>query len=239
MTDDRKLKKNPHLWKQPKIWVNWLGRARPLWIFFILLFASCISANWIGYFLGLDRTAQLSLTGTFLEIAGILTVANGLRNKAKLFGAADPIESIISWFQSCPVFLRSKIVNIGAAMSINTTVNADLEAVANLAPNASLNQRVDLLEKNFHGHIKNYRSFKAKMQNVTDELRTDMSKNHDSIQKELEVVRKQSSKAHIGDMAYELVGLFWVMTGMIIANLPEQFARLTQQLLESFAVHTY
>lgn len=77
------------------------------------------------------------------------------------------------------------------------------------------------------------------MQNVTDELRTDMSKNHDSIQKELEVVRKQSSKAHIGDMAYELVGLFWVMTGMIIANLPEQFARLTQQLLESFAVHTY
>ena len=60
---------------------------------------------------------------------------------------------------------------------------------------------------------------------------------HDEIGQAIAEVREQSVKAHIGDVGMEFAGLGWVVTGLILATVPEYVVRWTQPMVDALIVY--
>jgi hypothetical protein len=64
-------KLNPHSFKSLAPWQKWLADAGIFWLFLFALVGVSLETNWLGEWAGLSHIDQVTISGLFLEVAGV------------------------------------------------------------------------------------------------------------------------------------------------------------------------
>jgi hypothetical protein len=157
-----------------------------------------------------DVDARIRIAGLFLQWAGLLVVAFGLRRTRKDFQETVFFQSVQRWFKDNRRFYRrarSGDLNIGLG---SVTATASVGSVA-----SSFEQRLDMLEENVsqldEKTEKQKRALEAERQN------------REASDKEIKALLK---RALAGGLHWERTGLSWLFLGVGLSTIPQELSRI-------------
>lgn len=122
---------------------HWLTEAKYLWCASVVVLVACLIALRPG-----AQEPVIRLTGLVLQILGIGTVAWGISETRALYGNQSIYSVFMLWIKRFPLLKRP--ANAKAAMSgLGTTASsARAYGIIGAVAGASLEQRIEALEKN-------------------------------------------------------------------------------------------
>lgn len=192
---------------------RWLDEARHLWIALLVVLAAFVIAFRPG-----TTEPVIRLTGLVLQIFGLFTVAWGIAETRALYGHKPFYKLFAEWALRFPplgrpVRLKGGSASISATVSIGSgwgTIGAE--------PGATLEQRVEALEKNLpliHKRISGVESsLGAKVQNVADKL----SQEERARRAEDEVIAKRLESTATGGVHISAIGVVWLFFGVTLST---------------------
>jgi len=132
-----------HLYNWLQAILHWLFDAQIFWLALSVATAALLFAVRKG-----ATEPEIRLTGLVLQTLGIATVAWGIRETRVLFGRPDIFSLAKKWFRRVPVYGGRVISD-----SINITlpsleVHGRDHVSSSASPNASVEERISVLEKN-------------------------------------------------------------------------------------------
>lgn len=183
----------------------------------------------VGWFLSTTPSAAVRYTGMILQIAGLSTVAIGLRRMRQRFGRPSVKDKVSDWFRRlAATFVRPKShtieISTGDYVVVGTATELDLARGVGLG--ASLENRVSALEEKVN-------RLRDKLDTKVQEVRGELATAKESIQREsAERQAAHKEMTHtiedvaVGGLHLEMVGLFWLFCGIIGTSIPHGIAAL-------------
>lgn len=179
----------------------------------------------IGFWFASNTSDAIRYAGLVLQVMGVLTVVFLLFGLRRLFGHSGIWKGIREWFS----LLRLVVIEpdpITAIAGVATTSFSVLAAgvLTTSQKGKPLHQRITLLEEAV-----------SALRTQIDSKLADQRKSHEKelarIRKELSALRKQLKEmaaqlqaATLGDSHLEVVGLAWLILGVLAATIPSEIA---------------
>jgi hypothetical protein len=205
-------------------WVIELREWHNLW----LLLGGVVLCSLAAYFLFVGCVEQqVRYSGMFLELSGLALVARDLNKRAHMFKLSRPWDVARGWWDRRPRFRvaqaaafevsgRGGVVLGGAAVS----------ASVSLGPAPTLEQRVASLE----GTVVGLQQQQDKLSGRLDDERRERHSALEAERSEREAGDMQarvSLKRVAGDdLGLEIVGLAWLLLGLVFSNTSQEIAKL-------------
>lgn len=208
----------PELWAALKeTWPLWLG---------IGGIATSLAAGWfLGWFLSTPLASTLRYTGTTLQLLGIGTVAYGLHKMRHLFRRPSLGAGIVDWLrQVTAAFTRPRSITLKAEAGSYVTAGGDLHVEHGVAPDASLERRVSMLEEKVR-HLRD--DLDAKLHEVRQELanvKGALTRESQTRQEETLRTARMIEEVAVGGLHLERIGLVWLFLGVVIAGAADEIA---------------
>ena len=191
----------------------WLAEAKFAWYTLIVVIASGLIALRPG-----TSEQVIRLTGLVLQILGIGTVAWGISETRALYGHKPFYAIFVSWTMRFPLLGRTIHLK-GAMLSGSATISGGrAHGTVGVAPGATLEQRVDALEKNLpliHARITAAeQDIDKKVQIVADKVSAEeaMRKSED------ETLAKRLESTATGGVHISAIGAVWLFVGVILST---------------------
>lgn len=191
--------------------LQWLTRAR-LAAFTV---AFVVMVVWVSFLVHTEPAIRLA--GLCLQLLGIAAAALGIRDTRRMFGKPSFLQSLRSWAASWPRFKpKAQHVLISASGSIGVSGSATVSQ--GMAPNATLEQRIDALE----AHLKsvdvrlhsaestistNERALTSKLQQESQERGTQVAELHRKVE-----------AASTDGLRLAAAGAFWLAIGLVLST---------------------
>jgi len=169
----------------------------------------------------------IRLTGLCLQLLGIAAAALGIRDTRRMFAKPSFLQSIRTWATSWPRF-KPKTQHI--SISGSATLGLSMSAVASqgVAPDATLEQRIDVLEANLksvggrlhsaEGAIStNERAFTSKLQQESQERATQVTELHRKVE-----------AASTDGLRLAAAGAFWLAIGVVLSTAAPELMLLSK-----------
>lgn len=170
--------------------------------------------------------ARVRIAGTLLQVAGIGTVALGLKQTRRHFGLPSTLESIWMWLKSWPVSGRRPIsgsTNLGLK-----TVGADLNIRYEQA--APENETLEQWKVRTESRLRLLNDAVSDLQrSIAEQGRTFEERIQQESQARSEQVAKLDdllARVHTGGIYISLAGLIWLAVGVVMTSIPSEIARL-------------
>jgi hypothetical protein len=169
-----------------------------------------------------SASAALRYAGTSLQILGLLSVARGLYDMRQLFPKRKE-----GWFRRLgQVFGRPKVVSVEASAGSTALVEGRPRLRSGAGPGATVEQRLEVLEGNvkqlegeMDAEIKDVKEQVARVQGGLNRERDERRGADDKTANQIENVA-------IGGLHLEVVGLLWLVLGVLVTSIPDEAARL-------------
>lgn len=206
---------------------TWIRRAiahaaRPwqAWVLLLTLIGACV---WIRTS-GDHATERAQLAGVVLQALGLLTVAKGLHDARRLFGRPGYVARARTFVRGFPRF-RPEPVHLhasGTGVGVGTGALAVLKRGS--SPDASIEERMTHLEQAV---------VRLQAQVTQDRRRTADSVNALAQRQEEErrlwnlgdaAIAHRLEVFSVGGLDLEVVGLLWLLAGVILGTIPSQAA---------------
>jgi hypothetical protein len=168
---------------------------------------------------------EIRITGLFLQILGIGTVAWGIRETRMLFGRPDIISISRGWLKRFPTY-GGRIVSGSLNITLDdVTVQARGYVSASAGPEATAEARIEALEKNVkylseridHTQSEIDQNFRTQVQKLDQEQQTRAKEDQD-IRAKLEVT--ETGGLHISAM-----GALWLFVGVTLSTASTELAK--------------
>ncbi len=173
-----------------------------------------------------DPESAIRLAGTVLQVFGLATVALGITKVRELFGQPSLAQSIVAWVRLLTsAFVRPKpiVVNLEAAVSVSSAASARL--TVGVPEGAALHKRITALEKNLVSFRTEYDNKVLDLERSIASSRSASEKAVGDTRKEIAAVDAKMAELAIGGVRLELVGLVWLLLGVIATGLPTELLR--------------
>lgn len=171
--------------------------------------------------------SRLRISGLFLQVAGVLTVAKGLHDTRKLFGRPSLRQHAVRWFKQFPRFGVDTPMAVGSG-SGSSTGSSIGSAMILPGPAASLEERVASLAQEL---IRTSGLVQETRQRLAEESR-DRGREIDSERCERrsgdERVRQLIEEAAAGGLHLELTGVVWLLLGVVLSTAPNEIIAIFQ-----------
>ena len=199
----------------------WLLRARVLFLTLSVIFAFAVLL-----LLSTATESHLRLAGLLLQLLGVATVLHGISTTRKLFGHPSLLANALSWLRAFPKVHLPPITAIGAGVLEDANLFGRATVRQQAAPNAALADRVRVLEENF----KSLDGRATDLQQQIDEARqvvlASLSSERELRQRDVNTLSKKLEMSETGGMDISLMGLIWLMVGLIMSTAAQELAIL-------------
>ena len=194
-----------------------LTNAWPFWLFCAGLLASWLAA----VSLAAPAADQARIFGLALQELGLLLVAIGLSKIRRLFGIDSVPSRIIKWFRLLwAIVVLPEHPAITAKVSGVATIGASGLVSVGVAPNATLEERVEYLEKaltQLREHTaEDFEQVRKEFHGTAEDFRKAL----DDFRKSLMATDGRLTNLATGDFTVQLVGLMWLLLGAFFSTVP-------------------
>jgi hypothetical protein len=194
----------------------------------VWLVSGGIAISWgLAYCFASNLSNQIRYTGTALQFSGLVTVAIGISQLRRMFGKTPVLECVGNWFRRLVGIFRKPVtgyanVSQGGAVGGGTGFVTTFTASSKL----KLKERVERLEKELKNlkedHSNKLRDLSCNLSRVETLVHDEGNKRQTGdadISKKLEEVA-------VGGIHLEMVGLVWLLLGMLGTSIPKELADL-------------
>ena len=199
---------------------GWLVEA---WHFWLFLFLSLLVIL-VVVLMGRSELA-FRVAGMLLQLLGVLTILIGIRETRKLFGRPSLAFMLRGWFRRFPRFKPRVYEATGFAEVPRPTVNGWGYTFSTTSPDATLEQRIELLEKRSE-YLRN------KVDEVRRELEQEVQKVISSVNEEQSAritedrqILARLEATETGGLHISAMGAVWIFFGIVLSSLPSELAR--------------
>lgn len=200
--------------------LHWLARPR-LAAFAV---AVVVVAVWVSFFVHTEPAIRLA--GLCLQLLGIAAAALGIRDTRRMFGKPSFLQSIRSWATSWPRF-KPKVQHVSISGSASIGLSGSATVSCGVAPDATLEQRIDALEasiKSVEGRLRsaegaistNERAFTSKLQQESQERGTQVAELHRKVE-----------AASTDGLRLAAAGAFWLTIGVVLSTASPELLALS------------
>jgi hypothetical protein len=199
-----------------RIWL-WLKEPRLLWFSLLVLFLSMLCA-----LLPAPTEPRLRIVGLFLQLSGIGSVVWGLSETRKLFGRPSVFDLARQWVRRFPPFRLKPITGTVQAIMGTASIIARATLWANAGPAASVEQRLDVLERNLL-------SVNERANELQNQLDSDI-RTRDRLLVDERAAREQADQdirqklqlTETGGLHLSLAGIIWLCSGLVLSTVPNE-----------------
>jgi hypothetical protein len=207
-----------------KSMVRWLLEPAPIWIavlviVVVVLVCTCLAST---------PAVGLRYAGLALELAGVATVAIGLRDKWYTFEKPSLKNLVVAWLKRVPRFSPKTTVHVGSGNITLGGLSAQAYGWHGTGPDSPLEQRVDALERNVEAIQGLIVQVRQEIRQEADKLNTKISQEERARLDADRALHVRLEKFGAGGLHLEAIGLFWLVTGLVLGSLPVELARLWQ-----------
>jgi len=211
--------------KQCGNWVRrvlaWLGDAYLLWIAVLAIptlfaLACIVFQSW---------EERIRITGMCLELLGLATVALGLRETRKLFNQPGLLQLAERWLREFPTFYRNVRIVTGTGHMSMGDASATGFASASASANASLEERVAILEKSLNQTNMALQEAQEKIDEETQKRTRALEAERQNRETGDESNRRLLQEAMAGGLHLETMGVLWLFTGITLATASSEISR--------------
>ncbi len=172
----------------------------------------------------------LRYCGLMLQLAGMLTVVFGLRDKGRLFERPSLVASVRRWLQRRPRWgAMPQTVMVAGTGSFSLSGSARLSVWHGVPADASLEARMHALEANVA-------TLREEYDQNTQECHEAMKKTNDALTSERRErqatvgrLQEQVEKLGAGGLHLELMGVVCLFLGVVLATISKELAALVSR----------
>ena len=217
-----------------KLTFKWLGNFKILWWFLFAVVASVAIADHIGCRIDVPRFERLPYAGWALEMLGVLVVFFGIGDKLRLFEKDGLIARAIKTLSEFPLFRVDTNVIAGSANLKIGGMKVRARGTVGPPADASIEDKVAFLLERANSLYNTILDVQDATTDKIDEIKKRLDADFASIREEVDSVRQQSEKAHVGHLGWEYAGLTWIMLGLTLATVPKLVLWIVSPLVRFF-----
>jgi hypothetical protein len=168
---------------------------------------------------------QVRVSGLFLQLLGLSTVAWGLRETRRLFERPSVVTLFFSWLARFPRWRRSIVVIAGTATGLSIAGSARLRAWTPMNPDAPVDEQLRALRNNVD-------RLDQRLTNAESDVDKHRSHLQDAVRAEQEArsqgdkdLRARLEAAQTGGLHISLMGLVWLLFGLVMGTISGELAR--------------
>ena len=224
------------LWLQ-KLYVYFNNTLLQLIVFIFGVVASLGVCFYILPAMGLlaGCVSRLNHAGLYLEVLGIVITLFQIRSARRLFN----LPNTLGWFKSLikvPLPFRKPSQTISGSFSGSSSVSAVLGSGIVMTRN-SLEERLAYLENQFSNHLHSFKEFQneasSKFNDVDNKLRVEVS---NLVQSDTNLA-DQLKELSVGGSGWQIVGIAWVIVGLVFSTATNELLPYTEKLTPSFSFY--
>jgi hypothetical protein len=160
--------------------------------------------------------------GTFLQVFGIFTVAHGIRKTKQLFGRPPMWSVTKQWFARIrAAFSAPHVISATGISSGGAVMSGRARGVMTPGPDTPLDQRVSFLEKGLADLRDELDATNRELHQRVDKAKADLDKEALERRDEAQRTRRQLEDLAVGGISIALMGLVWLLVGVVAASLPD------------------
>lgn len=197
------------------IW-NWLAEARHFWLFCLLSLLTAVVIVLMG-----GSELAFRVAGMLFQLLGVLTVLLGTEETRKLFGLPSLTFMLRQWLRRFPRFKPRYVASVTSA-NLGQSTRGRGHTVAPIDPDATLEQRVELLERNTL-HLKNMifdvqRELEQAVQTISNSVEEERSARVTENQK----ILLKLETTETGGLHISAIGAIWILFGVVFSSVPKE-----------------
>lgn len=176
---------------------------------------------------------QVRVTGLFLELLGIWTIANGLRDRAKHYGKSGPLAPIGDRLRTAGKEFASaflgppRTVAVGGSVAATSAFAVGLGKVhKGLPPGASMEERIARLEGRADELQEQADELERQLEEKHKEMLGALKEERQAREADTAAVRKKVAQVDTGGLHIEWMGVWWLLFGVTLATLSPELAGL-------------
>ncbi|MBK5276130.1 MAG: hypothetical protein JJE30_13915 [Desulfuromonadales bacterium] len=200
-----------------------IKRAWPIWVA-----VAGVALCWIiAYFLAANLTKQILYAGAGLQFIGLATVAIGVRELRKQFKKPSMLESVRNWFQLVrSAFRKLQHLHADCMSSASMILGGGLAKVEVHRANPTLEMRIEELEKGLISLREEHGKSISNLENNVSRVESLVHDENNKRQANYEELRGNLENVAVGGIHLELVGLLWMLLGMLGTSIQSELAKL-------------
>jgi hypothetical protein len=171
---------------------------------------------------------NLRFAGLFLQVLGIGTIAWGLGSKGKLYSLPGAAERLREWLARFPGRRGEPIHVRIQGLSEGVSVSEEVTAVLGSGPDATVEQRLAVLEQNLNGVRAQVSTLHRLIRQEVSERRDADATERTSREQQVSEIQARLQNLSVGGIDIEWRGVLWVGLGVILGTAPQEIARLLQ-----------
>jgi hypothetical protein len=169
---------------------------------------------------------QVRIAGVALELLGVLTVALGIRDTRRAFDDSPTMwQAIKQRWDGRPRFGPKNVVLAAEGASFGTSFGS-ARLTVRAGPNATIEQRIDLLEQNYDRLTDELDRSNAEAKKKWDELSKALDLERKERQMANEETRRQLTKSIAEGVHLEFIGVVLFAVGMIAATASQEIVKM-------------
>ncbi len=208
-------------WKRFENWLRavkaWLLEARHV------LFATIVALAALCVILGGNETA-IRWAGMVLQLLGIGTVILGIEKTREFFGHPSTIASLWRWLKRFPPLGgRTHTISMDGNMpSMSGSARGYVSARAD--PNASIESRVEVLEKNIERLHERINTTESEMDSRFRMQKQELKEEKNARESEDQKIFAKLEATKLGGVHISAIGAIWLFVGVILSSIPKELS---------------
>jgi hypothetical protein len=216
------------VWLWIKAISHWLAQPWLVWVSVAVLLCVMLVASWLPGRL----EARVRYCGLLLELIGVVTVVYNLREKRRLFKQPSLYDHLRSWLRCRPRWgVEPRTILTADSLSISLSGKARLSSWRVMSSQASAEARLSALEAN----VETLRTQQAETTKHLEQEITNMIETVNSERRTRESaigkIRTRLETFGAGSLHLEMVGLVWLICGMVASSISSEIAGALTWLL--------
>ncbi len=113
--------------------------------------------------------------------------------------------------------MRKNVVLLaGTSVTTAGALSASLSVVRASRPNASIEERIDDIERNINAIFEDLQSIKSAGHKEADDMRNLISELEKQLESDVREIRTLTEQAFLGDAHWESMGIIWLIVGLVM-----------------------
>ena len=216
------------LWRWVRALAHWLVGPWRVWVpaLVVVLVLTIVSR----FPLSLAEPA-LRYCGLAFQLLGILTVVSGIRNKRRLFNLPNLVKEVRIWLNQCPrLGAKPQTILFAGTGSISLSGSGNLSVWCGAPADASVEARLAALEANLATLRTEQAETAKQLQEATRKTNEAVNSERGARESAVAALRVQLEGLGAGGLNVEMMGVFWLVLGVVLATVPSEITVMLKWL---------
>jgi hypothetical protein len=201
---------------------HWLVEAWRVWVPALVVALVFIVVSQLPLSLAVP---VLRYCGLAFQLLGILTVVSGLRDKRRLFNRPSLLDNVRRWIKRRPRWgVKPQTILVAGTGSISLSLSGKLSVWRGSPPDASVEARLDALEANLATLRTEQAETAKELQEATRKTNEAVDTERRARESAVTALRVQLEGLGAGGLHVEMMGVFWLVLGVVLATVPGEIA---------------